>query len=104
MPSFELRLQFRGRCVEDLDEVLEVESALFEILADGEEIDGHEVGAAARSITIVTGDAQATFHRLKPFLAKAKLLDETTAAMRALSADGYTMLWPDSDSVAPTSQ
>lgn len=101
MPSFELRLQFRGRRVEDLDEVLEVENALFEILAEGEEIDGHEVGAVARSITIVTGDAQATFFRLKPFLAEAKLLDETTVAMRVLSVDGYTMLWPDAGPAAP---
>ncbi|MCC7328283.1 MAG: hypothetical protein IT521_15920 [Burkholderiales bacterium] len=103
MPSFELRLQFRGRRVEDRDELLEVEDALFEMLIDGEELDGHEVGAAVCSISIVTTDAQATFHRLQPFLAEAQLLDQTTAAMRPLSTTGYTLLWPVARSIVPAS-
>lgn len=94
MPSFELVLQFRGRAVEDADEVMEVEDALFEMLRDGEALEGHEIGAAARNICVVTGDAEATFGRLAPFLARARLIDAVIAAARPLPGERYTVLWP----------
>jgi hypothetical protein len=94
MPSFQLILQFRGRAVEDTDEVLEVEDALFEMLGEGEELDGHEIGAGTRNICIVTADAEATFGRLAPFLARANLIAAVIAAARPLPGERYTVLWP----------
>lgn len=94
MPSFELILQFRGRAVEDADEVVEIEDALFEMLGEGEELDGHDIGAGARNIRIVTDDAQATFGRLAPFLARASLIDAVIAAACPLRGAQYTVLWP----------
>ena len=94
MATFDLVLQFRGRSVEDLDELLEVEDALFEMLAVGEDLDGHEVGAHARNIHIATTDAEATFRRLQPFLTAARLLDGAIAAARPLAGGRYTVLWP----------
>jgi hypothetical protein len=94
MAMFDLVLQFRGRSVEDLDELLEVEDALFEMLAVGEELDGHEVGAHARNIHIATADAEATFRRLLPFLTDARLLDGVIAAARPFPGGSYTVLWP----------
>jgi len=94
MPVFALTLEFRGRSVEDLDEVLEVEDALYEMLADGEEMDGHEIAAEARRIFLVTGNADATFRRLQPFLRNAMLLPEMTATARPLAGGAAVPLWP----------
>ena len=74
VPSFQLVLQFRGASIQDLDEVLEVEAALFEMLGDGEELAGHDIGERARNIFIATDDPDATFRRLMPFLERAHLL------------------------------
>lgn len=94
MATFDLVLQFRGRSVEDLDELLEVEDALFEMLAVGEDLDGHEIGADARNIHIATADAEATFRRLQPFLSDARLLDGVIAAARPMESGSYIVLWP----------
>ena len=94
MAAYELVLQFRGRRVETEDELIEIEDAMFELLGDGEAWDGHEVGVDARKITIVTNDAQATFDRLAPFLARAALIEHVVAAARPLRGDDYTTIWP----------
>lgn len=95
--SFELVLQFRGPRVETEDEVVEIEDALVELLADGESWDGHEVGVQARNITILTSDAPATFERIKPFLVRADLIGHVAVAARPLAGDAYTTLWPRDD-------
>lgn len=89
-----LVLRFHGRGVEDIDEVREVEDALSEILAEGEEVDGHAIGADAREIRIATFDAPATFARITPFLSRAGLLGETIAAVRSRSGEQETIVWP----------
>jgi hypothetical protein len=94
MPPSRLVLQFRGRAIEDADEVAEVEDALFEMLVDGEALDGHDVAAAARNVYVLTDDPAATFRRFEPFLARAGLADTLVAAFRASAGDAYTILWP----------
>ena len=94
MPDVQLVLQFRGTAVEDVDEVTEIEDALFEMLEDGEELDGHDVRAGARSIYVLTPSPEATFRRVLPFLARARLLDAVTAAFRPPGAAAFTILWP----------
>jgi len=95
-PVAEVRLvlQFRGTAVEDGDEVMEIEDALFEMLSDGETLDGHDVGAGARNIYILTTAPEATFRRIEPFLARARLLDAVTAAFRAPASVTFTIVWP----------
>lgn len=94
MPSFQLVLQFRGATIEDMDEVLAVEEALFEVLNDREELEGHSVSSAARNIFIATDDPDATFRRLTPFLERAGLLTSLIAAARSLREERYRVLWP----------
>ena len=94
MPDVQLVLQFRGSAVEDVDEVLEIEDALFEMLEDGEELDGHDVRAGARNIYILSPSPEATFRRVEPFLARARLLVAVTAAFRPSGAAAFTILWP----------
>jgi hypothetical protein len=94
VPAFQLVLQFRGASIEDLDELLGVEDALFEMLEEGEELAGHDVGAGARNIFIDTDDPDATFRRLKPFLERAGLLDALTVAARPVGEERYRTLWP----------
>lgn len=94
MPSFQLVLQFRGVSIEDVDEVLAVEEALFEMLDDREELAGHAVGSGARNIFIATDDPDATFRRLTPFLERAGLLASLIAAACSPSEERYRILWP----------
>ena len=94
MAAFELVLQFRGPRVETEDEVVEIEDALFELFAEGEAWEGHEIGTAARSIFVATDDAQATFARLSPFLLRAGLMEHVIAAARPTATERYTTLWP----------
>jgi hypothetical protein len=95
MPPTRLVLQFRGRTIEDADEVAEVEDALFELLVDGEALDGHDVASAARNVYVLTDDPAATFRRFEPFLARAGLAEGLVAAFRAPAGDAYTILWPN---------
>ncbi len=94
MPASRLVLQFRGRAIEDADEVAEVEDALFEMLADGEALDGHDIFVAARNVYVLTDDPAGAFRRFEPFLARAGLADGLVAAYRPHAADAYTILWP----------
>jgi hypothetical protein len=90
----QLVLQFRGTAVEDVDEVREIEDALFEMLDEGEELAGHDVLAGARNIYILTAAPEATFRRLEPFFARAGLLDAVAAAFRPSASDSFTHVWP----------
>lgn len=101
MPGYSLTLAFRGRAVEDLEEVLEVEDALYELLADSEEMDGHELTAQARLVFVLTDDADATFRRLQPFLRNAHLLDHLTATAAPVAGGDTFVLWPAASADAP---
>jgi hypothetical protein len=94
VPAFQLVLQFRGTAIEDLDELLEVEDALFEMLGDREELAGHDIGDGVRNILIATDDPDATFRGLMPFLERAHLLADLVAAARAVHEKRYRVLWP----------
>ena len=96
MIAYELVLQFRGRRVETQDEVMEIEDVLVELLGHGEALDGHEVGAHARNISLVTSDPRATFDRIAPFLSRASLIADAVAAFRPLEGRAYTVIWPAS--------
>lgn len=100
MPGYNLTLAFSGRAVEDLEEVLEVENALYEMLADGEEMDGHEITPHARLVFLLTDDARATFGRLLPFLRNARLLDHLSATAAPAGGGDTVVLWPAAADVA----
>ena len=100
MPAYELVLQFRGPRVETEDEVVEIEDVLHELLGEGEAVDGHEVGAHARNISVTTQDAEATFRRLAPFLEGASLIGSVVAAARRLTDDTYVLVWPKDRTVS----
>jgi hypothetical protein len=94
VPLARLVLQFRGRAIEDADEVAELEDALFEMLADGEALDGHDISAAARNVYVLTDDPTAAFRRFEPLFLRAGLADELVAAYRPHASDAYAILWP----------
>lgn len=95
MPGYSLTLAFRGRAVEDLEELLEVEDALYEMLAGSEEMDGHEITPQARLLFVLTNDAGATFRRLLPFLRNAQLTGHLTASAAPLAGGDAVVLWPE---------
>ena len=94
MPGYSLTFAFRGRAVEDLEELLEVEDALYEMLAGTEEMDGHEITPQARRLFVLTDDADATFQRLLPFLRNAELLEHLTASAAPVAGGDTVALWP----------
>ena len=87
-------LQFRDASIQDVDEVVEVEDALFEMLGDREELAGHDIGERVRNIFIATDDPGGTFRRLMPFLQRAHLLAHLVAAARPVHEERYRVLWP----------
>ncbi len=98
----ELVLQFRGPQVETEDEIAEIEDALFELLANGDAWEGHEIGAAARNIVITTRDAAATLARVLPFLEQAGLTAALRAGARAEGSTEHVLLWPAGDAFTRT--
>jgi len=90
----ELVLQFRGAQVETEDEIAEIEDALFELLADGDTWEGHEIGPRARNILIATHDAAATLARVLPFLEEAGLIAAFHAGVRPHDSVDHVSLWP----------
>ena len=74
--------------------MLEVEAALFEMLGDGEELAGHDIGERARNIFIDTDEPDAALRRLIPFLERANLLTDLVAAARPVHEERYRVLWP----------
>jgi hypothetical protein len=80
--------------IEDLDDVLAIEAALIDELADGAEVDGHDFGSSQANVFIHTDTPEGTFSALEPVLASKNLLAHMRAAYRAFEDDRYTILWP----------
>ena len=90
----ELVLQFRGRQVETEDEIAEIEAALFELLPDGDTVEGHEISPQARNILIDTRDAASALARVLPFLEQAGLAGALRVGARASDSELHVSLWP----------
>jgi hypothetical protein len=80
--------------IENLDDLVALEDLLIEELADGGEVDGHDVGSGEVNIFIHTDSPMETFNVLQPILKSRTLLHHTRAAYRDLDEDQYTVLWP----------
>ena len=92
--KYQLALQFPGRSATDYDAMVALEAALASALGEAAEVDGHDVGADAMNLFILTDDPAATFEQVKPVLERHEQLDWVTAAYREMEADRYTVIWP----------
>jgi hypothetical protein len=67
--------------IEDFDDLVALEDLLIEELADGGEVDGHDVGSDEVNLFIHTDSPRETFNALQPILKSRTLLHHTRAAI-----------------------
>jgi hypothetical protein len=95
MRQYQLIFQFRGDSIEDYDSMIAIENELIEVLGDSATVDGHDVGSGETNIFILTSDPEATLKLAKPMLERTQQLQVVTVAYRQITADEYTVIWPE---------
>ena len=91
----QLVLQWPASSVDDYDELIELEDFLIQNLDHGD-VDGHDAGQGEMNIFILTDDPYATFAAVKTLLERRRAWIDIRIAFRAITRDGYNILWPKS--------
>jgi hypothetical protein len=94
--KYQLVLQWSGSSIDDYDEMIELEELLTEVLPDGSDLDGHDVGMNQVNIFIHTDSPERAFGAVQPALSAHNRLNDARVAFRELSKHDYTILWPSS--------
>jgi len=92
--KFQLVLQFPANSVADYDEMVALEDKLIENLGVSANVDGHDCGSGEMNIFVHTNEPEKIFERIRPVLAKQKLLENLVAAYREMTGKDYTVVWP----------
>ncbi len=91
-----LVLQFAGDTIVDFDWLNSVEDRIVDVLTDGDEVDGHDMGNGEMNIFILSGNPTQTFTRIMKKLPDIQSRGELRAAYRDVNGDSYSILWPRS--------
>lgn len=80
----------------DYDDLIQIEDLLSEQLAQGAEVDGHDVGEREMNIFILTNEPVACFQTIRTLLADQPAWRTMRAAYREVSgtAPKYVPVWP----------
>ncbi len=92
--QYQLALQFQGAGLPDHDAMIELQRQLMGELGATATVAGHDMGDGETTIFIHTANAESTFERCKPVLARLKAFAGVTAAYRLLDGEDYQVLWP----------
>jgi hypothetical protein len=74
--------------------MIETERLLEKGLAEGHEVDGHDVGSEEVNIFIHTDEPETAFHEIKALLQDNTSWRKARVAYRELDQSKYTVLWP----------
>jgi hypothetical protein len=91
----QLVLQFKAD--EDLgsfDKLIKFEEALFSLVGETDDVDGHDFGTGEMNIFILTDDPVATFNLVQQTDESIRPSKEMRAAYRLLHGEEYVCLWP----------
>jgi hypothetical protein len=91
--QYQLVLQFPGQDVEDFEDLIHLEDILITSLGANHVVDGHDFGARAMNIFILTDDPENAFEKAKNTLHHS-LLDTMKAAYRKATGNDYIVIWP----------
>lgn len=91
-----LTLQIDGETLADYDKLIEFEDRLSEVLADGDFVDGHDMGSHEMNLFIVTETPHDAFQRIMNSNPELRTRSDLKAAFREADGEEYTVLWPES--------
>lgn len=92
--QYQLILQFQGRDVEDVEDLIHLEDTLIVHLNERHLVEGHELGDDKMTIFINTDSPESAFDKIREVLHHS-LLDKTLAACRRLGENDFTVIWPE---------
>ena len=93
---FQLVLQFAPWDDRAFDDLIRLEDLVASVLESGE-VDGHDLGSGEANIFVITDKPDSALQASLPVISEAGLLDQLSAAYRALHGDEYTRVWPAGD-------
>ncbi|WP_124949905.1 ABC transporter [Sulfuriferula thiophila] len=73
-----------------------IEDRLIEKLSEGNEVDGHDIGAEEINIFIRTDNTKKTFSEIKSILGDGVYWTDVRVAYREVAKSEYIILWPQS--------
>ncbi|PCJ14720.1 MAG: hypothetical protein COB04_14520 [Gammaproteobacteria bacterium] len=100
--KYQLVLQFDGALMDDFDQLLKLEFELGLALGDAHGMDGHCLGAGKLNLLIRTDVPAQALAACKSILTQADMglsLNAVVAAYKADDDDGYTVIFPEHQSV-----
>lgn len=94
--KFQLVIQWPSFLIEDFDDLIMIEDRLIEKLSEGNEVDGHDIGAEEINIFIRTDNPKKTFNEIKSVLGDGVYWTDVRVAYREVAESEYIILWPQS--------
>ena len=92
--QYQLVLQFQGRDVDDLEDLMHLEDTLIVLLDERHIVEGHDFGDDTMTIFIRTESPESAFDKIREVLHHS-LLDKTLAACRRSGENDFTVIWPE---------
>jgi hypothetical protein len=93
--KYQLVLQLPASCVEDYDELIELEETLVGHLTKLGQVDGHDAGSGEMNIFILTDSPKAAFDRIRQMTAMRDVIPNLKVAYREIGKEDYTILYPE---------
>ncbi|MDR6644057.1 MULTISPECIES: hypothetical protein [Luteibacter] len=94
--SYQLVLQWWQPNLPSFDELLAIEEALIEVIGQGGDVDGHDVGASECNIFIETENPEACFEKVRARFDTAPWFADLYVGYRRMDSDVFTPVWPES--------
>jgi hypothetical protein len=92
--QYQLVLQFQGRDIDDLEDLMHLEDTLIVLLDERHLVEGHDFGDDTMTIFIRTEAPESAFDKIREVLHHS-LLDKTLAACRRSGENDFTVIWPE---------
>src|SRR5690348_11169256 len=93
--KYQLVVQWAAASLGDYDRMIAIETRIIDGLGNDAEVDGHDAGSGEVNIFVHTDLPGRTFERIRSILASESALVGARVAYREMTADDYTVLWPN---------
>jgi hypothetical protein len=97
VPSHLLAIQFPEDVLGDFDALDSFEDALFEILGDRHEVDGHDIGSGEVNFFVFTDDPGPALAEIQVSQMESFNSSGVRVAARLIDGEDYEVLWPAGD-------
>src|SRR5262245_51500628 len=94
MTKYQLVLQLPSSCLDDYDEMVELEEAIVGSLGNLGCVDGHDAGSGEMNIFILTNQPTLAFDRIKQLPRMRDFMPDLKVAYREVANDDFIILYP----------